>query len=279
MPRFTITFGTRGAPPVLPNTEPIELVNGAALVYENSLWRVRVEVTAADQKEAGGQARQFANSALALVQVFMVNMSNPFRFFVDDALAPSIIDSSGNTLTPTSIPLETGLSIFVNAPGNLEKSLADLSRLPQDLGTRREWKDCRLVLHYFASALKENDGLYRFLNYISAIEAMLSEPGETTEKICRRLAVLVSSRTEFRDMQSTFDSFKDYYNTRSDILHGKAIPNVSTQQVDDVAQLARIAVRNYLLLRSTLDQKVVKEKLDKFFDQVKIDEIRRDTAF
>jgi hypothetical protein len=124
--------------------------------------------------------------------------------------------------------------------------------------------------------MSETELLYRFLNHIISIEAMLSEGIEITEKVSRRLAVLVSSR--FQNMQETFEKFKNHYDIRSRILLGGKIPELTPQAVDFVSELAQTAIRNYLLLRKKYSGGEVKSKLDKFFDNDVLKEIQQITA-
>jgi len=274
MPRFLVTFGIRGGLPPMPNTQTITLANGAEFFREDNTWRVRVAVTNQDQNQVEEQARQAANASLALLHAFLSNTVTGFHMSIDGS-APIIQNAAtGETIHQFRGTLGTSLTLSVIVAGALDSSIASLNTA---LGPVQE-EDCRIILHFAATAMREDDNLYRFLNWITVVEAMLSEQGETTEKVCRRLSVLVSSFPGLRDMQGTYDRFKTAYNARSDILHGREIPAVTRADVDSVSSLASAAVRNYFLLRRTLNQADIKLKLDRFFDQGKIAEIRRLTA-
>ncbi len=47
----------------------------------------------------------------------------------------------------------------------------------------------------------------------------------------------------------------------------------------EISDLSRVAVRNYLLLRSQYSKQEVKKKLDKFFDCYELRSIKSLTAF
>jgi hypothetical protein len=79
--------------------------------------------------------------------------------------------------------------------------------------------------HFFETALNMlvkaffTDELEQLLWHITAIDALLGEKGDVTEKLARRVASILG-KTE--DQQTKLkDSFKELYNFRSALVHGK----------------------------------------------------------
>jgi hypothetical protein len=276
VPRCRVTLFPAGDFPPHPNLSPLSIGNGVELFLENNEWQVKLEVEASDKRDALEKARNMANNSLALFQVFSTGTTNYFTMYIPDGAGGSVVDlsSGGRGDISNSVTVNVGVSASA-AVVNVEQFRASLT-LMVGIEALTSEEDCEIILYYYIAAMRESNDTYKFLNLITAIEAMLSEKSETTEKISRRLAVLASSR--FSNMQETFEQFKRFYNTRSDILHGEEVPALSKEIIRSVGELTQIAVRNYFLLRRSHNNQQIKQLLDRFFDSNSIGKIREQTA-
>jgi hypothetical protein len=279
MADYVVTFPTEGNLPAPQSVSPIEIGSDVKLFQEGNQWKASITVQADNQDAAISAARIVGGEKLTLFQVFLAGSSTGFKIAIPEGAGCTVENlSTGRTGARSNVVVVTVAGISASASvmvtSNINSAIASLRTV---YPTPADQNDCQVVLYYYRKGMNESEPLYKFLNHVTAIEAMLSEGTETTEKVSRRLAVLVSSR--FGSMQETFEEFKEYYNTRSRILHGDKIPELSSQTVERVSELARTATRNYLLLRRTLSERDVKMKLDKFFDAVALEQIRQATAF
>jgi hypothetical protein len=276
VPRYRVTLLPEGDFPPHPNLSPLSIGSGIGLFLENNGWRVKLELEASDNRDALEKSRNIANNSLALFQVFSTGATNYFTIYIPDGAGGTVVElsSGGRGVISNSLTVNVGASASASVV-NVEQFRANLTQIVGVEALTLE-EDCEIILYYYSTAMKESNDTYKFLNLITAIEAMLSEVSETTEKISRRLAVLASSK--FSNMQETFEQFKRFYGTRSDILHGEKVPAISKETVGSVGELTQIAVRNYLLLRRSHNNQQIKQLLDKFFDQNSIGQIREQTA-
>ena len=279
MGRYRISREVGGDFPSLQDISPCALGGGDELALENNRWIVRITTEGSNQNEAANSAMAIARQKLTLFQALLAGSSTPFSIYPREDVgyvAQNLSENERTVHSNTVVVNVAGLSATANllVANNVRPVLAKLQELYQSLADQT---DCKIVLYYYGKAIAENDDLYKFLNYITAIEAMLSEGSETSEKISRRLAVLVSSKYENR--QATFNKFKGYNDTRSKISHGGKVPELTTGSVNAVAEFARVAVRNYLLLRAQFSKDTLKGKLDRFFDSVELQAVKTATAF
>lgn len=244
------------------------------LTWRDGSWIARVALEAPNDGEAEVKAWRLTESKLALFEVFMAGLSTPFSLYpIPGNVSIENLDN-GSSSQHVSVG---GLGISFRATVMVTSSIGSaVSALNSTYGAIQGKGDCEVALYYYNRAMRESDKLHRFLDSITTIEAMLSETPDTTEMLARRLAVIVSVyRT---DMQKTYDDFRGFYKTRSNIVHGEKIGDLSTTTVDEVTELARLALRGYLLMRDQLSEKDLKKKLDRFFDNDSITEIRRITT-
>ncbi len=279
MGRYAVTFSVDGDFPPIPSVSPIEVGDDVELRLENNRWLIRVVADAESHEDAIQAAKSFGRDKLTLFQIFLAGSSSGFRMSLPENAGCQVenLSSSERSVRSNMVVIsvaEISASVGLVVTSNIRPAVEALSKIYPMPANQN---DCQIVLYYYKRAIGETELLYKFLNYVTAIEAMLSEGSETTEKISRRLAVIVSSR--FTNMQETFEEFKGYYDTRSRILHGDKIPDLSKATVDKVAELARTTIRNYLLLRKQSSEENVKRKLDKFFDARELELIRQTTAF
>jgi hypothetical protein len=244
-------------------------------LIKDSGWKIQARVEARDTSQAIRNGKERCNAALSVFQVVWAGASSFFRVFVLEDKECTIQDVvSGQQLELPQSPKRLSGTLAIGTPETIQK-LLDAVNVLGSLSSKK--KDCNVALHYFSRAMKEADPLYIFLNSITAIEGMLSESSETTEKVSRRLSMLVCHR--FPNMQETYSSFKDLYNKRSDILHGNISADVSEEEANSAANFARIAVRNFLIIlnEDNMNKSEIKKKLDMFFDQSTIQDIKSKT--
>ncbi len=276
VPRYRIALPVTGNLPA--SIQPLNLPLGgdSQLVFDDNRWRLTIELESVNPSQAVEQARQVATTDLTLFQIFSLGLVASFTMFVANNSEADIeeIGSPLRRLVSNSVTV----TVYSEAPDAVFAGESIGTRLQQirTVHNLAGQDDCNIALHYYGVAAREQDTTYKFLNFITTIEAMLSEGDETTEKISRRLAVLVSSK--YNDMQETFSRFKRFYHTRSEILHGGKIPTISNETITQVSELAQVAIRSYLLLRVNSNNQEIKQKLDKFFDESAIAQIRTVTA-
>jgi hypothetical protein len=274
MSSLAVTFTLDGAFPVPESVSPITIDQSSQLFFEGSSWKMKLKLDAENQTEGIRAARSLGNEKLILFQVFMAGSSTGFRVSIPDDSGCVVEDLTSGGRVVRSNTLVIGVAgaserASVVVTSNIRPAIEAMNRVYPNPSSQN---DCRILLYYYRRSIAEAEPLYRFLNAITAIESMLSESAETTEKISRRLAVLVSS--QYDNMQNTFEEFKDFYGTRSRILHGDKIPALSETTVEKVSELARCATRSYLMMRMTLSEERVKQKLDKFLEPVSLSEVK-----
>lgn len=275
MPRYEVVLKTVGNFPIEQSLSPISIGNDINLVLENDGWKVRLESEADNVRAALELSKGRANDSLMLLQMFSAGAVSPFSLQVpEDAggYVENLASHEGMAFSETAKVTAYARAVVTN----VNQFRTNLNQLPEVWPLTSE-DDCKIIMYYYTMGLREEKSTYRFLNLIAAVEAMLSERSETTEKVSRRLALLVSSK--FADMQQTYEQFKGFYNTRSDILHGERIPQLSQEAVNVLAELTRVAFRNFLLLRNHHNRQQIKELLDKFLDKNTVNQIQRMTAF
>lgn len=253
----------------------IKIGEDVELFIEDNLWQVRVQTEGKDVNDAVEKAKKVADNKLTLFQVFLAGSSTPFSIYRLDKVSDVEDLTTGKRImydVNGTASIITEASVIV--PSNIQRDLKKLGNVSNSLLGER---DCRIVLYYYARAMKESDDLYKFLNYITTIEAMLGESQEITEKIARRLAILISSK--YPDLQETYEKFREFYKTRSEILHGGKEPHLSKETVDTVSSFTRVAVRNYILLRCKYGDYDIIRKFDRFFDANELEQIKQDTSF
>lgn len=99
----------------------------------------------------------------------------------------------------------------------------------------------QLPMKYFESCYSTNDNEVKFLNLVTALEALFNRgPSQITHTISRHLALIISkTRSEF---QERYTQIKKLYGLRSTITHGqKASPNLS-EEVLILEELVRVAI-------------------------------------
>jgi hypothetical protein len=69
------------------------------------------------------------------------------------------------------------------------------------------------------SGLGEEEPAYQFVDYISALEALLGESDEASVKLANRVSILMGGTDD--DCQDTVDFMKRAYSMRSTLVHGR----------------------------------------------------------
>jgi hypothetical protein len=276
MPSYTVIMEVGGDFPAIPALSPIRVMTGFELVLTGNRWVSNATVEAPDEDTAIEVAKATAKDAVTLFQIFLASVSTPFSIYLLESRPVNVLaapTTPGGALT-SSYHLVARINARASAVvlGNVTPAIQELQGVVPFI---RGAKDCEIVLYYYAKAIQEDDAAHRFLGFITVIESMLSDSQETTEKVSRRLAVLLASSRE--DMQKTYDDFKGFYDTRSRILHGDKIPALSQETLREVSELARLAARNYFLLRKTLSEADVRKKLDRFLNANDVSEVKRAT--
>jgi hypothetical protein len=273
---YRISFSIVGNFPPLSLDWPVEILPWASISNKKAEGpKIEVKVEAVDLQNAWELAREQARIALALFQVGLAGAVSQYYADINESQYLHENLSEGESgYSDRGIGLiehmEESSVVFV------EESASDaVKRLPQFAGLLNA-SDCRIMLYYYQRAMREKDLTYRFLNLMTAIESILSDQGETTEKLARRLAVLTQS--SYQNMQETYQWFKEIYGTRSLILHGDKVPNLTKHTVDKLSGYASVALHNYLILRTQGNENQVRTRLDRFLDAVELSKIKNDTT-
>jgi hypothetical protein len=267
MVEFKVTFEVGGLVP-FKELLPINIGKDAILTSQQEKVKLSITLDADSGELAFERAAEMARAKLSLLQVSAMTISTYFDIYPIEDQFEVVRTSDGQRvklLKPRTISLTVSTL-------NKELLVREIGRLD----ALRLTDEDRIIIHYFSNAMEDKKDVYRFLNCIIVIEAMVSDSDETTEKTSRRLAVLLASR--YPDLQKTYRDFKGLYRLRSQILHGGKIPNLLQADVAKISDYARAATRNFLLLRKDSSKKTIKEKLDNFFDPTVIAEIKQKTT-
>jgi hypothetical protein len=88
--------------------------------------------------------------------------------------------------------------------------------------------------------LGEEDAAYQFVDYISALEALLGESDEASFKLANRVSVLLGGTDD--DCQDTMDFMRKAYATRSKLVHGSwpkqvKVRGTAVQNIEAIGRL------------------------------------------
>ncbi len=278
MDEYEITFSINSNFEKIQGITDFNINNHITVRYENNQWKALIKVNAENLNEAIKNAWECLNTHLVFINLlFPRGLTNPPIYFVAGSVI-NIISKSNNEIKIyvfDSFNLSDNISI-INNNTKVDEFFKKFSKIGNLISTDKNLKnlidEINIPIYFYNRALIEDDFTYKYIDFMISIESMLSERSETTEKVSRRLAVLVS--TDFKDMQTTFEEFKDLYDIRSKILHDGKTSQLTTETIQKIQEYNRIALRNYLLLiLSGYNKKKIKENLDDFFKSEKIKEL------
>lgn len=93
----------------------------------------------------------------------------------------------------------------------------------------------------FATGMySEGKDAYQFVDYVSALEALIGESVEAQYKLSLRTAVLLGDSNE--DHQNVFDFMKKAYDIRSDLVHGRWPDKIAVRksEIESIEALGRL---------------------------------------
>ena len=261
------------------NGGTICLWNGTNIHFKDE-WKASITVEGNSGEEAKKLAYSSINMDIFWLQLVIpvtssskvyMRVANKGDTLTDlDQQKPQI---TSNTLTVTVTPkigLSEGFTLQKFDKGKEHKIFAPTS-------LRSKIDEIRIPMYYYNRALEENEALYAFINLMICLESMLSDNQELTEKLARRVAVLVSS--DYKNKQETYEKMKGFYKIRSEIFHGGEVPSITWDTLKGLLDCTKLSMRNYvLLLEKYQNKKRIKEALDKFFDSDILVEIENVTS-
>ncbi len=280
MMTFDFQWGMHSNIPDILQGKTLTLPHGTKLYYENGGWRVTSRVTF-DEVEGPDPIKTSVQLVTEDIFWFQVNLKNdldepPFLVVNPNSLTYKNI-ADGREMIMWSFPMPLfgkplPHEVFAdNETRKIVNKFSKSSPLKEDT-----LKMAELPIYYLSKALEENFSdrkTYRFLNLIICLESIVAGSYSTTERICRRTAILVSS--DLPKSQEIFENLKKMYYLRNKIFHGGVFPNVEDKVILDLFNLVRLALRNYLiLLEKYSNPDKVRSTLDRFLDSSVIEDIR-----
>jgi hypothetical protein len=118
----------------------------------------------------------------------------------------------------------------------------------------------------------------RVLDSITSLEAVLGSGTETAFKLAFRVASLLSADDEER--AAMLERMKDFYETRSAIVHGGRLKRKHQERLNDVDELRRIVravLFGLLILATTENHPYDKQFFQERLDSTLVDSARRDS--
>jgi hypothetical protein len=280
MMTFEFQWGMHSNIPDILHGKTLTLPHGTKLYYENGSWKVTSRITF-DDVEGPDPLKTSVQLVTEDIFWFQVNLKNdleepPFLVVNPNSLTYKNI-ADGREMIMWSIPMPLfgkplAQEDFADAETrNIVNKFSKSSPLKEDT-----LKMAELPIYYLSKALEENYAdrkAYRFLNLIICLESIVAGSYSTTERICRRTAILIAS--DFPRSQEIFESLKKMYNLRNKIFHGGVFPNVEDRVIKELFNFVRLALRNYLILLGKSDNPdKVRTALDRFLDSSAIEDIR-----
>lgn len=224
----------------------------------NESCLAEVTVSAVDDTQAQNLAEQELQNSLSVLRFLFAPVYRDRRMFVDvkgrtwstqfelaTYSRPAKHVAVHQAIAGYFEPMQVSLEVVQSAP--VKKLHETLSKS----GDTRTELESRLVsaLRTFASALGQADDRSAFLGMVSSLESfLLREHGPRKELLAERLAFVVGNSPA--DRRRIYWRFKDIYQLRSDVAHGRGT-DVSSS---DLFELTSIADACYLRALGLLDR-------------------------
>lgn len=296
LPRFRVSVPVDGGWRIPYDGASLEIGTVAHLERKKGDWEFSVDLEAPNETEAIRKGRIIAKTALSVFQCMLDYDVCKLMLTTSEQRGTLASLDSGKTIlgwakeseeaasrSLSNPPSREEFQVFQNfVKGIKERNMAVSSELLDENGSPIS------AVYYFGLALEEPNPSFRFLNCMTVLEALVSEALETTEKVARRVAVLVGAQPNYLryNMQEIYDLMKEFYGKRSRILHGSDVPNITSAESNELLRITQVALRNYLFLASIMGtalrrnkkRDAILERLDRFLDQKELEQLQRDVA-
>lgn len=254
----------------------LRLSKGSVLKYQSNKWEVSNEITAESTEEAKNKGIESINDELVLASLFLpIGTSDTvlFRIKADTctvtALGTDKTTIFSNTATVVVYErLEASTSVKAWSP----EAIQDFVSRSADMLPAPEESNIRVPFHYYLRALTEVERVYRFLNFMICLDAVVGYNRATTRLKLLRAAIILGH--DFPDKQNTYNALYYIYKVRNKIVHGSKVPDLNDNTINQLAGYVRPLLRNYLILMEKYaDKGRVFDLVDGILNRANEDEI------
>lgn len=269
---FEFKWGLHSNIPDILKNRTLRLPHGTELSFQNDSWTAasKLSFEGSETVDPFEVSRRIVTEDILWFQVNLKNtkVQQPFLFVNQHAVTfKHPVD--GREMIRWSLPMSVlGKPLPMEA---LEEQVSGGfvdNFIKSDPLKEETLKMSEVPLYYLSKAIEENftdRKEYRFLNLIICLESIVAGTYSSTERICRRAALLVAS--DYPDMQQTFEKLKNMYNLRNKFFHGGSFPSIKDEIISELFNLVRVATRNYLILLNVHgNPDSTRNSLDKFLD-------------